>query len=105
MEQSKWELISPAGVVPAGSGGMNPHPHSLDGKTVLLRWNGKHNGDVFLSRIGARLGACSKQAKIVKLWETMPETSSTSQNLEVSRKLASQIAGLKPDMVIGGPGD
>jgi hypothetical protein len=105
MEQSKWELISPAGVVPAGTGGMNPHPHSLDGKTVLLRWNGKHNGDVFLSRIGEKLVACAKQAKILKIWETMPETATTSQNPETSRKFASQMAALKPDLVIAGPGD
>jgi hypothetical protein len=104
MEQ-KWQLVSPAGVVSAGSGGINPHPRSLDGKTVLLRWNGKHNGDVFLSRIGERLADRSKGANIVKLWERLPETSNTSQNAELSRKLAKTIAALKPHLVIGAPGD
>ena len=105
MQQGKWELISPAGFVPAALAGINARPSSLDGRTVLLRWNGKHNGDVFLSRIGERLAERGKQANIVKLWEVLPETSHTSQNAEPSRKLAAQIAALKPDIVIGAPGD
>ena len=92
-------------MVPAASGGVNPHPRSLDGRTVLLRWNGKHNGDVFLSRVGEHLAARTRGAIIVKLWETLPESANTSQNAEVSRQLAGRIASLKPDIVIGAPGD
>ena len=105
MEQNKWVLISPAGIVPGAADTINPHPRSLDGKSVLLRWNGKHNGDVFLSRIADRLAARSRRANIVKLWETLPQSSSTSQNAEVSRHLATRIAALEPDIVIGAPGD
>jgi hypothetical protein len=104
MEQNKWVLVSPAGIVPVVSDAINAHPGSLDGKTVFLRWNGKHNGDVFLSRIADHLRD-SCQADVVKLWEVMPQTSHTSQNAEASRQLAGQVVDRKPDIVIAGPGD
>ena len=87
------------------SGGFTTRPESIDGKTVFLRWNGKHNGDVLLSRIGEHLEARCKQAKIIKLWEVLPGSSHTSQSAGESSKIAAQIAALKPDIVIGGPGD
>jgi hypothetical protein len=34
---------------------LNPHPFTLEGKTVVLRWNGKYNGDNFLNRIAELL--------------------------------------------------
>jgi hypothetical protein len=34
---------------------INPHPASLEGKTVLLRWNEKMNGDKYLTRVGELL--------------------------------------------------
>jgi hypothetical protein len=105
MEKYDWILISPAGISPAVAGSFTFRPRVLDGKTVLLRWNGKHNGDVFLSRIGEHLDARCKQANIVKLWEVLPESSHTSQSAQVSRKIAAQIAALRPDIVIGAPGD
>ncbi len=105
MPNDRWLVLNPSGIVPAASGGIAPRPHSLDGKTVLLRWNGKHNGDVFLSRIGERLAACTQGTRIVKVWEALPESANTSQNAEVSRELAVRIASLKPDIVIGAPGD
>jgi len=39
---------------------INAHPASLEGKTVLLRWNGKFNGDKYLTRLGELL---SRQVK------------------------------------------
>ncbi len=41
--------------VPAGTVKMNAHPASLEGKTVVLRWNSKPNGDKYLTRIGELL--------------------------------------------------
>ena len=48
---------------------INVHPASLEGKTVVLRWNGKMNGDNFLTRFGELLTQQVKKVKIVKLWE------------------------------------
>ena len=44
--------LNPADIPPTVSGGFTSRPLVLDGKTVFRRWNGKHNGDVFLARIG-----------------------------------------------------
>jgi hypothetical protein len=45
---------------------MNSRPASLEGKTVLLRWNGKYNGDKFLSRVGELIPQQVKSVKIIK---------------------------------------
>ena len=47
-----WELITPEGTIKIEPMEINPHPASLDGKTVLLRSNGKSNADHFLARVG-----------------------------------------------------
>jgi ABC-type glycerol-3-phosphate transport system substrate-binding protein len=79
---------------------LNPHPASLEGKTVVLRWNGKPNGDKFLSRVAELLNEQIPSAKVIKLWETNPETAISSENAEVSTKIAETIAALAPDLVI-----
>lgn len=43
---SEEKKISKAGPVK-----LNSHPSTLEGKTVILRWNGKFNGDNFLNAI------------------------------------------------------
>jgi len=48
---------------------LNPHPATLEGKTVLLRWNGKYNGDRYLSRLGELITQQAKNVKIIKMWE------------------------------------
>lgn len=84
---------------------LNPHPTSLDGKTVLLRWNSKPNGDKLLTQIGNLIAAKAKDVKIIKLWETDPSTAKISENVEQSNALADKIAALKPDLVIASQGD
>ena len=79
---------------------INPHPASLEGKTVLLRWNGKMNGDRFLTRVGELLAQQVKNVKIVKLWELDKTTASISKDLQASERVAATVAGLKPDLVI-----
>ncbi len=84
---------------------LNPHPGTLDGKTVLLRWNGKHNGNVFLERVAGLLAKNFKNIKIIKSWEVAPETATTTQHAEKSRLLVKKLAEFKPDLVIGSQGD
>lgn len=79
---------------------INPHPASLDGKTVLLRWNGKMNGDKFLIRVGELLTQQVKDVKIIKLWEVDKNTATIPKNLESSEQVAATVAKLKPDLVI-----
>lgn len=79
---------------------LNPHPASLEGKTVLLRWNGKYNGDRFLTRVGELLAQQVRNVRVVKMWEVDSSTASMSSSLEASEKLMAKIAEQKPDMVI-----
>lgn len=86
--------------VSVGAVKVNAHPTSLEGKTVVLRWNGKPNGDKLLTRIGELLTEQVKGIKIVKLWETEPSTAAISKDAAASEEVATKIAALKPDLVI-----
>lgn len=79
---------------------INAHPTSLEGKTVVLRWNGKPNGDKLLTRIGELLTEQVKGVKVIKLWEQDSSTAAISKTAEDSATVADKIAALKPDLVI-----
>lgn len=84
---------------------MSPHPTTLEGGTVLLRWNGKYNGDKFLARIGEPLAKQVKNVKVIKVWEVDPNTAIISKKTEVSDRIASKIAMLKPNIVVSAQAD
>ena len=106
MSESKiWRLVNPEGIVPAEKSTANTRPSTLEGKTVVFHWNGKHNGDVFLNRIRELLVEKVKNITIVNGWEHVPEAKGVSQNPEVSKQVAQKLAELKPDIVIGAQGD
>jgi hypothetical protein len=98
-------LINPEGVVNIEPMKVNPHPASLEGKTVVLQWNGKQNGDNFMNQIAALLSENVKDIKIIKAWQDAPDVKIISQNPEKSRQLAQRIAAFKPDIVIAGQAD
>lgn len=101
-----WEVINPEGVVRIEPMKINLHPGTVEGKTVMLRWNGKHNGDQFLKRIGELLAEHVKDIKIIRSWEVAPETADPiTGSQERSEKLAKKLAGFKPDIVIGSQAD
>ncbi len=91
---------APAPASSAGSVALNPHPASLEGKTVVLRWNGKPNGDKFLNRVAELLTQQVQGVKIVKLWEADPSTAVSSDSDDVSAQIVGKIAAQKPDLVI-----
>lgn len=105
MEKQKWPLTKPEGVVSLPKLQINCHPDSLEGKTIFLRWNGKHNGNFFLERIADLFMATIKGVKIIKSWETVPETATSSRNSLKSQEFAKKIAEHKPDLVIGAQAD
>ncbi len=51
----EWELVNPEGVKLSEAVKLNPHPNTLEGKTVVLTWNHKPNGDIFLNRLAELL--------------------------------------------------
>ena len=105
MRDHKWSLINPEGAVNLPKLKMNPHPVSLEGKTVFLRWNGKHNGNFFLERIAALLVSNVKGVMIIKSWEVLPETATSSRNTLKSQEFVRKIGGFKPDLVIASQAD
>ena len=101
-----WELINPEGVVKIEIMKLNPHPSRLEGKTIMLRSNGKHNGDKFLIRVGELLKDKAKDIKIIYSWEVAPETvDPITGSLERSRRFAQKLASFKPDLVIASQAD
>ena len=105
MAENEWELVSPEGAVQIEKGRVNRHPEDLMGKTVLLHWNGKHNGDIFLNRVGELILEGSRDTRIIKGWEAVPATKQISQNPAASKLIAQKLSSLMPDIVIGAPGD
>ena len=84
---------------------MNPHPASLEGKTVVLRWNSKLNGDKFLDRLAELLTQKVPGVKIVKMYLVDPSTAVVSEKMEDSLQIAAKIVEQKPDLVIASQAD
>ena len=102
----RWEVLNPEGVIKIEPMKINPHPSTLEGKTVLLRWNGKHNGDKFLDRVAELLAQKVKDINLIKSWEVAPETvDPVSGSQERSMELMKKLAAFKPDLVIGSQAD
>jgi hypothetical protein len=101
-----WEVINPEGAIRIEEMKVNSHPSTLEGKTIMLRWNGKHNGDNFLNRVAELLTEKVKGVKIIKSWEVAPETvDPISGSQERSMELMKKLAAFKPDLVIGSQAD
>jgi hypothetical protein len=97
----KWKLVNPEGVVVVKPVEIAPRVASLEGKTVLLRWNGKHNGNNFLNRIGELLTQQVKGVKIIKMWEAVPD----SNNYPMKDPDFQAALKLKPDIQIASQAD
>ncbi len=105
----EWELVNPEGIVQVKPIRPNPHPATLEGKTVALRWNGKQNGNNFLNRLAELLTEKVKNVKIVKIYEREPWTNLTAgppyMSAEDAKKIAVKIKEYKPDLVIASQAD
>jgi hypothetical protein len=102
----EWEFINPEGVIEIEPMKLNPHPPRLEGKTIMLRSNGKHNGDKFLIRVGELLKEKVKDIRIIYSWEVAPETvDPITGSHERSKKFAQKLASFKPDLVIASQAD
>lgn len=100
-----WILVNPEGVAQVEQSTVNPHPEDLHGKTVVLRWNGKHNGDIFLNHLAELMTERLRDVKIIKAWEAYPPSKMANQDSEVSKETAKRLSDWKPDIVIGSQGD
>ncbi|MFC1933011.1 hypothetical protein ACFLXU_05225 [Chloroflexota bacterium] len=102
----EWELVNPEGVKQPEVVKLNPHLGALEGKTVVLTWNRKPNGDVFLSRVAELLAKEVKDVKIIKHWEIDPHYPIPGPDpAGFGKQLAATVLEYKPDIVINGQGD
>ncbi len=100
-----WEIVNPAGTIERKTAKLAPRLDTLEGKTILLRWNFKHNGNHYLDRICELLAEKAPGAKVIKIYEVDRSTINQSGSMEDSARLAKRISALKPDLVIGAHGD
>jgi hypothetical protein len=100
-----WEVINPSGIIEVTYVKPAPRITSLEGKTIVLRWNEKHNGDNFLNRIAELLKEKYPTAKVIKLYEVDKSTVKISGSAAESVRIAKVIQGLKADIVIASQTD
>ena len=103
-EPTNWELVNPQGAaVEVEKVDITPHPDTLEGKTIALRWNGKAGGDIFLDRVAELLVEQVADVDVIKLYEELPETVFCCQAAPAD--MFDNIAALQPDLVIGAQAD
>ena len=100
-----WTVVNPSGVVEEQFFKPAPRLSNLEGKTIILRWNEKHNGDNFLNRIAELLKEKVPSANVVKLYEVDPSTVKISGTAGESFRIAEVIKSLKADIVIAAQTD
>lgn len=103
--QQEWELINPTGVIEKAAIKPAPRINALEGKTIALRWNGKHNGNVVLDHLAELLGKKFPTAKIVKTYESDASLNKISGSDAEADRIAKTIAAVKPDIVIASQAD
>jgi hypothetical protein len=104
-EEQEWELVVPAGVREITPIELAPRLTTLEGKTIVLRSNGKHNADNFLNRIAELLAERVPTAKVVKLWEVMPESASIVNTADGLAKVTQATLDQGADIVIASQAD
>jgi hypothetical protein len=101
----EWELINPAGTIAITMVKPAPRINTLEGKTIVLRWNGKHNGNNFLDRVAELLAQKVPSAKVIKLYEVDKSTVKTSSSNQEAARIAGVIKGMKADLVMAAQAD
>lgn len=103
--QTSWEVVNPSGILNVEPTSTSPHYKTIEGKIVLLHWNNKHNGDVFLNRLAELLTKHVRGVRIIKSWEVVPDIIATSPHPDSSKQFARTLAELRPDIVIASQAD
>ncbi len=101
----EWDLIIPTGVIEKAAVKPAPRITSLEGKTVALRWNGKHNGNVVLDRLAELLGQKFPTAKVVKTYADDQTLNKISGSEAEADRITKAIAAVKPDIIIASQAD
>ncbi|EGB15548.1 hypothetical protein DND132_2344 [Pseudodesulfovibrio mercurii] len=99
-QAQEWEVLNPTGVVKQANIKPAARPDTLEGKTIVFRWNGKHNGNNFLQRLTELMAEKYPSAKIVKAWEVDPSLNKISGNKVESKRIAKALKDMGADLVI-----
>ena len=101
----EWSLVTPNGVIQKAT--INPAPRltSLAGKTIVVRWNGKHNGDVYAKKLAELLLQKEPTAKVLIAHEIDPGTAKITSTIAEATRVSKVILDLKPDLVIANQAD
>ena len=101
----EWDLIIPTGVVEKAAAKPAPRISSLEGKTIVLRWNGKHNGNVVLDHLAQLLSRKFPTAKIIKTYEIDQSINKISGSEAEADRITKVMASSKPDIIIASQAD
>jgi hypothetical protein len=101
----KWEVVVPTGIIEQASLDPAPRITSLEGKTIALRWNGKHNGDIVLDRLAELLKKQFPSVTIVKIYRDDPSTNRITGNVAEALRVTEVVKTAKPDLVISAQAD
>lgn len=96
----EWELVNPTGIIEKAAVDPAARLTALEGKTIALRWNGKHNGDVALDRLAVLLSEKYPGARMLKTYATDKSLNAISGTAAESERIAKAVAAVKPDLVI-----
>jgi len=66
MEKNKFEVLNPVGEEAVTEAFISPHVKDLNKKRIGLFWNGKHNGNIVLDRIGEILKKRFRVNRLIK---------------------------------------
>ncbi|KAB0668857.1 hypothetical protein F6V30_15175 [Oryzomonas sagensis] len=101
----QWEVLNPTGIVDIKPVKPAPRLTTLEGKTIVLRWNDKHNGNNMLDRVAELLKEQVPSAKVIKLYEVDKSTIKISGSQKESARIAKVIKDLGADLVIASQAD
>ncbi|MDR3045286.1 MAG: hypothetical protein LBU75_13640 [Desulfovibrio sp.] len=101
----KWELVNPTGVIEKAVIAPAARLSSLEGKTVVLRWNSKNNGNVFLDRLAELMAQRLPKTTVIKSYERDTTLNIISGTVETSQKITSALQAMKPDLIIAAQAD
>jgi ABC-type Fe3+-hydroxamate transport system substrate-binding protein len=101
----EWELVTPNGVVQKATINPAPRINSLAGKTVVVRWNGKHNGDVYAKRVAKLLKQKEPTVNVIVAHEVNPSTAKITSTVAEAIRVSKVILEMKPDLVIANQAD
>jgi len=95
-----WQLVIPNELIQIRPIDPAPRLTTLEGKTVVLRWNSTGNGNVFLDRLAELMAKRLPRTTVIKSYEKDTSLNDISGSGMRSQRMARTIQGMNPDLVI-----